>query len=122
MSRSIVIGYWDEARRVDTQIEVEEPYYLLGTQSLSKQFWSMPRLREVGIAHLTVLGESDPVQFYGWDQLAVLWREIELLQRHLRDVDFDPEVKSRWAAHLTYCYLLLVATAPPQFVPHFEIG
>jgi hypothetical protein len=48
--------------------------------------------------------------------------EIEILQRHLTDVDFDPEVKSRWAAHLTYCYLLLVATAPSQFVPHFTVG
>jgi hypothetical protein len=54
--------------------------------------------------------------------LAVLWREIELLQRNLRDDDFHPEVKSRGAAHLTYCYLLLVETAPRQFVPYFTIG
>jgi len=102
--------------------EVEEPYYLLGTQGLSKRFLVIPRLREVGITHLTVLGESDPVYFCGWESMEVLWREIELLQRHLVEVDFDPAVKARWTAHLAYCYFLLVGTTPGEFVPHFTIA
>ncbi len=122
MTRSIDIDYWDEARDVTTPIEVPAPYFLLGTHSSSKQFWSIPRLREVGITHLTVLGVSDPVYFVGWDMLAVLWREIELLQRHLGSVDFHLSLKAEWAAHLAYCYFLLAETTPKECVPSFTIG
>jgi hypothetical protein len=122
MSRSIDISYRDTVTGIDTPIEVRPPYFLLGTQSTSKQFWSIPRLREVGITHLTDLGDMDPVYFIGWDMMAELWREIDLLQRHLPSIEFDAEIKAQWVSHLTYCYFLLVQTAPKESEPAFWIG
>ncbi len=122
MSRSILIEYWDRTTGISTPIEVESPYDLLGCQETSMRFWSLPRLREVGIAQLTLLGEGDPVTFGGWDMMEDLWREIDLLQRHLRSLDFPAEIKARWAAHLAYCYFLLVESTPPELVPVFTIG
>lgn len=122
MSRAISIGYKLEADGRSTHIEVRPPYFLMGTQRTSKQFWSLPRLREIGINQLTELGETDPVYFIGWEMIADLWREIALLQRHLESIDFDAELKAQWASHLVYCYFLLVQTAPKDAIPDFSIG
>ena len=122
MTRSIDIGYRHEVSGVETPIELQPPYYLLGTQSTSKRFWSLPRLREVGITRLTELGDGDPVCFVGWEMMGDLWQEIDLLQRHLGSIDFDPEIKAQWVCHLLYCYFMLVQTAPKGSVPEFSIG
>lgn len=122
MSRSIWIGYRIEAEGAETQIEVRPPYYLLGTQARSKRFWSIPKLREIGITQLTDLGICDPICFFGWDKMSDLAREITLLQQHLESIDFDPEIKVQWLSHLIYCYYLLVQTAPKHSVPNFTIG
>jgi hypothetical protein len=65
MSREINIGFRREASGPETAIEVPAPYFLLGTQSSSKRFWSLPRLKEIGITQLAELGVSDPVYFIG---------------------------------------------------------
>jgi hypothetical protein len=122
MSRSISIGYRQQADGPETPIEVRAPYYLLGTQSTSKRFWATPKLREVGITQLAELGASDPVCFIGWDMMADLDREITLLRQHLGSIEFDPELKSQWLSHLVYCYHLLVLTAPKESAPEFTIG
>ena len=122
MSREISIGYRQDDRGPETPIEVRAPYYLLGTQSTSKQFWSIPRLREVGITQLTELGVTDPVYFVGWEMMADLGREIALLQEHLASIEFDPDLKATWLSHLVYCYSLLIQTAPKDSTPVFTIG
>jgi hypothetical protein len=122
MSRSIDIGYRVAGGNRETAIEVRAPYYLLGTQKTSNQFWSIPRLREIGITQLTELGVSDPVYFIGWDMMADLGREISLLQQHLATIEFDPEIKAQWLSHLVYCYYLLIQTAPRDSIPEFSIG
>lgn len=122
MSREINIGYRYEDSGPETKIEVRAPYFLLGTQSTSMRFWSIPRLREIGITQLSELGVSDPVYFVGWDRMAELQREIVLLQEHLAEIDFDPDVKASWLSHLVYCYYLLVLTAPKDSTPTFTIG
>lgn len=122
MSRAIYISYraaWDAP---ETAIEVRAPYFLFGTQRTSTEFWSLPKLREVGINFLTELGVSDPVYFVGWDMLADLHRELRLLDSHLPEIEFDSDVKASWLAHLTYCYHLLVATALRDSEPVFMIG
>src|SRR4051794_22492131 len=100
MSRSISIGYDLKAGGPNTPIEVRSPYFILGTQATSERFWSLPRLRKIGITQLTQLGATDPVYFVGWDMLADLWREIGLLQQHLGGIDFDAELKAQWVSHL----------------------
>jgi hypothetical protein len=122
MSREVNIGYRSAADGSETAIEIRAPYFLLGTQATSRRFWSLPRLREVGITQLTELGVIDPVDFVGWDMLANLRREIGLLQDHLPEIDFDPDLKAWWLAHLVYCYSLLVFTAPPDSTPILTIG
>src|SRR5262245_49640848 len=117
MSRSIRISYRQCPNGPETSIEVRPPYFLLGTQQTSKQFWSNPRLVELGITELTRLGISDPVCFVGWDMLADLLREIKLLQENLESIEFDPEIKAHWLSHLVYCYYLLVQTAPKDSIP-----
>jgi len=121
MSRQIDISYEDAAGK-DIEIEIRPPYYLLGTQQPSLKFWSIPCLKEVGIERLTILGETDPVNFWGWDDIAVLGRELELLAKHLESVDFHPEAKAQWLSHLTYCYHLLIASTPRGCTPKLGIG
>jgi hypothetical protein len=122
MSREVNIGYRLSDDGPETAIEVRAPYFLLGTQATSKQFWGLPRLREIGITQLAELGVSDPVYFVGWDMLADLRREIGLLQDHLADIEFDSDLKASWLSHLVYCYSLLVLTAPPESTPVLTIG
>ena len=56
----------------------------------------------MGITQLTELGVSDPVYFVGWDMLADLRREIGLLQEHLPEIGFDPDLKAWFLAHIVY--------------------
>lgn len=121
MSRSIDISYKDAAGK-DTAIELRPPYYLFGFQQSSLKFWSIRRLKEIGIERLTVLGETDPIFFWGWEDMAVLGREIELLAKHLESIDFDPETKAQWLSHLTFCYHLLIASTPRGCIPELMIG
>lgn len=121
MSRSIDISYEDAAGK-DIDIEIRPPYYLLGTQHTSLKFWSIPRLKEIGIERLTILGETDPVYFGGWDDMTVLSQEIELLAKHLESIDFYPETKAEWLSHLTFCYHLLIASTPKECIPKLGIG
>jgi hypothetical protein len=121
MSRSIDISY-QYGDGPETPIEIRAPYYLLGCQSTSMQFWSLPRLREIGITQLAELGVTDPIYFVGWDMLADLRREIDLLHEHLATIDFNSDLKASWLAHLMYCYYLLVFTAPKDSTPVLTIG
>ena len=121
MSRQITIGYQD-AGGDEVSIEISAPYFLFGCQQTSLRFWSDPYLMEIGIERLTILGESDPVYFCGWDDMALLGREIELLSKYQAKIDFHPESKATWISHLTYCYHLLIATAPRNSVPQLTIG
>jgi hypothetical protein len=122
MSRDIYIGYRHTADGPETPIEVRPPYYIFGTQHTSKRFWSIPRLREIGITQLTELGDGDPIYFIGWDMMADLRREILLLQENLETIEFDPEIKAQWLSHLIYCYYLLVQTTPKECIPELTIG
>jgi hypothetical protein len=121
MSRNITISYDDPAGN-DINIELRPPYFILGTQQTSLQFWSIPRLKEIGLNHLTILGQTDPVHFRGWDDMTVLAEELHLLATHLQSIDFHPELKAEWLSHLTYCYHLLVATTPADCTPKLGIG
>jgi hypothetical protein len=122
VSRSIDIGYRPEGGGALTPVELQAPYYLLGTQRLSMEFWSLPRLREIGLTRLTDLGVSDPVYFVGWDDIAELGREIALLQQHLRSIAFHPEPLAGWLSHLVYCHSLLSLVTPEGCVPELCIG
>ena len=122
MSREINISYLYTDSGPETVIEICAPYFLLGTQSTSMRFWRLPRLQEIGITQLSELGVADPVYFVGWDMMAVLHREITLLQKHLASIEFDLDIKASWLAHLVYCYNLLVMTAPKESTPVFTIG
>jgi hypothetical protein len=121
VSRSIDISYEDASGK-DVDIEIRAPYYLLGHQRSSLAFWSIPRLKEIGIERLTILGECDPVYFWGWDDISVLGREIDLLAKHLQEIDFNPDVKCSWLSHLTYRYHLLIASTPKDCKPKLGIG
>jgi hypothetical protein len=122
MSRSINIGYRYDPHGPEAASEVRPPDFLLGTQSTSKRFWSIPRLREIGITELTELGIGDPIYFIGWDSMAELGREILLLQANLESIDFHSELKAQWLSHLIYCYYLLIQSAPKESIPEFTIG
>jgi hypothetical protein len=121
MSRVINIGY-RYGSGPETAIEVRAPYFLLGCQNTSMRFWSLRQVREIGVTQLGELGVTDPVYFVGWDMMADLRREIDLLHQHLPIIDFDPDLKASWLAHLVYCYHLLVLTAPRDSTPVLTIG
>jgi hypothetical protein len=122
MSRCINIGYRHSAGGEYFPIELRSPYDLFGTQVPSQRFWSDPRLKEIGINRLTELGEFDPIYFIGWEMLADLKREIDLLNKHLGEVDFDAELKAKWLSHLVYAYHLLTQLAPNGSIPELTIG
>jgi hypothetical protein len=122
MSRDIYISYRTEVDGAKAKIGIRAPYHLFGTQQSSKEFWSLPKLREIGLTRLIELGNSDPIYFVGWDDIAALDREITLLWRHLAEIDFHTELKAQWLAHLVYCYSLLRLTTPDGCVPELTIG
>ncbi|QDT99898.1 hypothetical protein [Gimesia aquarii] len=122
MSRQISIGYQEAIGEAIIEIEIPAPYYLFGTQQTSKRFWSLPDWQNIGIKHLSELGESDPIYFIGWDMLADLSNEIRLFQDNIETIEFYLEIKTSWLAHLIYCYNLLKMTAPRTSIPSFEIG
>jgi hypothetical protein len=122
MSRSISIWYRKSEDAPCVDIEVNEPYYLLGCQQPSMGFWALPRLREIGIERLTYLGIGDPIFFSGWEDLAVLGREIMLIQEHIRSIDYHPETMASWLAHLVYCHSLLLLVTPADCIPELMIG
>ncbi|WP_417397336.1 hypothetical protein [Gimesia chilikensis] len=122
MSRSISIGYMESPGGPETSIEVSAPYFLLGTQQTSLQFWSLPVWERIGVKQLAILGETDPVYFWGWEMMDELADELRLYQEHLAEIEFQPEVKAAWLAHLIYCYSLLVSQAPHDSIPVLGIG
>jgi hypothetical protein len=122
MSRSITLSYRLHPDAPDNYIEIPAPYYLLGGQLSSISFWSNPRIKEIGIERLAILGECDPVYFFGWEEMPLLAREIALLSQHLPSINYTLEIKAQVLAHLTYCYHLLIETAPPSSFPIFGIG
>jgi len=71
---------------------------------------------------LADLGHTGPIYFVGWEMLAELEREIDLLRHNLRGIDFYPECVARWLSHLVYAHALLVLTAPPESEPVLSIG
>lgn len=122
MSRSISISYRDETSGQDIPIEVRSPYDLLGTQGSSKHFWSIPRIKQIGIQRLAELGVTDPVYFFGWGEMKLLDHEIKLLAEHLGSIEFHSETKATWLSNLTYCYHVLIESAPKKSIPIFGIG
>jgi len=95
MSRQIHVEYQVEATASPTVIEVPPPYFLFGTHRSSIEFWSLPRLREIGITRLTLLGKFDPIYFDGWEDMSLLEQEIQLLHRHLRSINFHVRLKKQ---------------------------
>ena len=122
MSRDIHISYCLTASSVPVDIPVRAPYFLFGTQSTSMRFWSMPEWKRIGLEHLTELGVGDPIYFIGWDMMGSLGSEIRLFEEHFAEIDFDPDLKSWFLAHLIYCYRLLISIAPPDSIPQLIIG
>jgi hypothetical protein len=51
-------------------------------------FRSIPRIGELGIERLSELGVTEPVNFFVWEDAALLNREMTLLARHLPSIDF----------------------------------
>jgi len=122
MSRSISIGYMESPGGPQVSIEISAPYYLLGTQQTSLQFWSLPIWERIGVKQLAALGRTDPVYFWGWEMMDELAEELRLYQEHLAEIEFQPEVKAAWLAHLIYCYSLLVSQTPRDSIPELVIG
>jgi len=122
MSRSITIGYQMQRGGETTYIDVRSPYDLFGTQGNSTEFWSLPIWSEIGVTQLSVLGHSDPICFVGWDMMDELAAEIRNIHDNLSAVDSYPELKSTCISHLTYCYHLLISTAPSNSIPALTIG
>jgi hypothetical protein len=121
LSRAISIGYEVQG---SGRVSIDTPGSMdvLGGQRSSMRFWALPRLREAGIERLTILGETDPVIFWGWEDMNVLRRELDLLEQVLPSLDFDDACKKEWMQRLRYCYDLLIKTAPPHSAPTFMIG
>ena len=122
MTRSIDIGYQKAKGGPTTAIEIRSPYDLFGCQQPSKQFWSLPDWKRLGVTHLAELGHTDPIYFVGWDMLDSLANEIRIVQENIADIDFYAELKASWLAHLVYCYNLLLMTAPRDSIPQLTIG
>ncbi len=122
MSRDIHIGFQLTESSGHTPIEIRAPYFLFGTQKTSKEFWSLPIWKTIGVSQLAELATTDPIYFIGWDMLDDLAREIRLFADNLAAIDFDPDLKSWFLAHLVYCHTLLVSVAPKDSIPELTIG
>jgi hypothetical protein len=94
----------------------------MGTQQVSKGFWSLPVWREIGVTQLAMLGTIDPIFFVGWEMMDELANEIRLFDQHFTKIDFEAETKSSYLAHLVYCHRLLVSLAPQDSIPMLIIG
>jgi hypothetical protein len=122
MSRQISIGFRMTEVGNQTAIEVRAPYFLFGTQQTSKSFWSLPVWKTIGVMRLAELGTTDPIYFVGWSMMDDLERDIRLFENNFTKIDFDPDVKSWFLAHLVYCHGLLVSVAPKDSIPELTIG
>ena len=122
MSRPISISYRNPTDDFNTSIEIRAPYFLFGTQRTSEKFWALPLWRSLGVTRLSELGHLDPIYFSGWDMLDVLAKEIRTFQDHFSEIEFEPDVKSCFLAHLVYCHSLLIETAPRNSIPEMTIG
>lgn len=121
MSRKIRIGYrlWGDT---ETTIKIRPPYDMLGGENNNIKFWSIPRLKDLGITYLSELGVTAPVYFVGWEMIESLGREIALLHQHLDTISFEPaELKAQMLSHLAYCYHLLLLEAPKESEPRFSV-
>ena len=98
------------------------PYYLLGAQQTSQQFWSLPIWNQIGVEQLAVLGETDPIYFTGWDMLDQLSDEIQQFNENIREIEFDTDIKASWLSHLVYCHNLLKMETPADAMPILSIG
>ena len=76
----------------------------------------------MGITRLAELGVTDPVIFWGWDDLAKLRQELRLLDDQLASIEFDLATKALWLGNLIHCDHLLAETAPLDSTPIFVIG
>jgi hypothetical protein len=119
MSRQINISY--KQNNVETQIDIGE-WYMLGHQTTSHEFWSLPILKEIGIKRLAVLGHSDPVYFEGWEDLEELDKEISLLEDNIEIIHFEEDTKKRWLRNLRNSLNRLIVLSPKLSNPLFEIG
>jgi hypothetical protein len=119
MSRQIIISY--KQNNIETRIDIGE-WYMLGHQSASHEFWSLPILKKIGLERLTVLGYSDPVYFGGWEDLEDLDKEISLLEDNFEVIDFDEATKRRWFRNLRSSLNRLIVLSPKDSWPLFEIG
>lgn len=119
MSRSISVWYNHNEKDIDVEVGNQD---LLGTQGISYAFWSLKKLREIGLKELNLLGRKDPVGFSGWDGMEFLENEIEILERHREEINFNHVARDRWIENLRYCFNKLVTTAPNDSTPHFMIG
>jgi len=142
MSRSISVWYYKNDISYEVEIETNDS---LGTQHISKEFWSLPILSKIGIIRLNKLGHLDPIYFSGWEDIAELEIEIELLEKNIDEIIFTPinkatminidtgEIKlgddeyhknlfNRWIQNLRFCLEELKNTAPVESIPNFEIG
>jgi hypothetical protein len=121
LSRAICISYQSPDGQ-KFSIQVPDCKDVLGPQRSSMRFWALPRLREIGIERLAILGETDPVIFHDWQDMDLLCREIKLLDDNLASLDFPIECKQEWLQRLQFCFDLLTKTAPPDSTPIFMIG
>lgn len=119
MSRSISIWFSKNEKDIDIEVDNQD---LLGTQNSSKIFWSIRKLRNLGLKELTQLGRIDPVGFRGWQELKLLENEIEILEKNIEQIDFNIVAKERWIGNLRYCFDTLIKIAPKDSTPHFIIG
>lgn len=122
MSRQINLYFQMTKEDSPTDIELRAPYFLFGTQQTSMDFWSLPVWHGIGVTQLAELGHSDPVYFVDWPMIDELALEIRCFEDNFSKIDFHPNVKSEFLAHLVYCHSLLVSTAPKHSIPGFTIG
>ena len=119
MSRSVSVWYTQGTKETDIDVNNRE---LLGTQSLSIEFWRIKKLQDLGLKELIILGRMDPVGFAGWEDLGFLENEIKILEKHREQIDFYQVLRDRWIENLRYCFDKLLKTAPKDSIPHFMIG
>jgi hypothetical protein len=122
MGVDIAIYYRDASTGQNVSIEVPHCYSTLGSLLASKEFWSIPKIVDVGIELLAELGKWSSIFIEGWEKLGRLGREIALLAAHSATIDYDPQAKASWFANLTFCHLLLIETAPRDSTPVMMLG